>query len=75
MNLIWDSVLWSAVPVAVLLIGAAVGSYRLSRKWPLPVESSQARVARAYLAATEQAADTVLPDQPGRSVPPVTAGH
>ena len=59
MTLLGDVILWSALPVAVLLLAAAVGGCWLWRRGPFPTESSQVRVADAYLAAKNQATEGV----------------
>lgn len=56
------TIVWSAIPVAVLLLGAAVSAYWLAHKRPFPTEPSHVRVARAYLAAKNQAARDVPAD-------------
>ena len=56
MDPFWDVFLWSAVPLAVLILAAAVGAYWLSHRRPRQREDAQARVARAYFDAQNQAA-------------------
>jgi hypothetical protein len=55
MDLGMQAFLWSIIPIAVLLVIAA-GAYWYLRKRPVTTESSQLRVAEAYLAATSQTA-------------------
>ena len=74
MDLFWDAVLWSAIPVAVLLLACAVGAYWLSHRRPFPMERSQARVERAYLATRDQSAKGVSPDQSEHSARHVSVG-
>jgi hypothetical protein len=55
MSLGMQAFLWSIIPIAVLLAVTA-GGYWYLRKRPVTTESSQLRVAEAYLAATSQTA-------------------
>jgi hypothetical protein len=50
---LWDVVLWSAIPIAVLLIASAAGAYGLTHRRPSAREDP---VQRAYLDAKAQAA-------------------
>jgi cytochrome c-type biogenesis protein CcmH/NrfF len=52
MDQFWDIFLWSAIPIAVLLIGALVVMYWYPRRRQTPLDGSPARVARAYREAT-----------------------
>jgi hypothetical protein len=55
MSLGMQAFLWSIIPIAFLLVVTAAAYWYL-RKRPVTMESSQLRVAEAYLAATSQTA-------------------
>jgi hypothetical protein len=63
MDLTWDTVLWSAIPVALLLLASVVTTYWLLRRRPFPMEESQVRVERAYIAARKAPGGRILPQE------------
>jgi len=74
MSPLGDTILWSAIPVAALLLAAAAIAYWFRRRSPIRTESSQLRVERAYLAARNQAAPGLPSGEPGHLAPGGPAG-
>lgn len=75
MSPLWYSVLWSAIPVAVLLLASIAAIYGLAHRQPSPPrEGSEERVERAYLAAMNQRARDMPASLPGRSAGQDVAG-
>jgi hypothetical protein len=58
---LWQAVIWSAIPVALLIIATAAGVYALSKRQPRRREDP---VERAYLDATAHEGSTTFgPDR------------
>lgn len=56
MGLFWDAAVWTAAPIAALLLASAAGIWWVSRMRPSPEDASQDDVVRAYHAAKGRAA-------------------
>lgn len=61
MSLLGDVVLWTAIPIGLLLIGTAIGAYWLVHRQPPPVEAYHAHAERAYFSALAGAAAATPP--------------
>jgi hypothetical protein len=73
MNPVWDTVLWSAIPVALLLLASVVTAYWLPRRRPFPMEESQVRVERAYIAVQKPPGGRILPEEAAHTAEHVSA--
>ena len=71
MDSFWDTFLWAAIPIAVLLLAGAASAYGLARRRPRPPETAQDRVARVYRDAMSRAAENGPARQPAYPAPQV----